>query len=466
MVIHNQVHPMKANRRNFLKSLGGAGAVLTATPALAQTDSINLSDLRGSFNANQSGLRPGAIDNQGKTLQRILDQAALERKPVFLPPGNYFVSNIILPSQTRLMGVPGATRLVYTGGGHFLMAENNAHVELTGLTLDAANRGIASYAEAALRVTNANHLVIDNCQIGGSLEKGLQIDRSAGRVERTTIRGAAGDCGLYGMENRGLTITNNTISDCANGGILVHRWSPGEDSTVVTNNRVERIGAANGGTGQWGNGINIFRADNVMVANNHIRDCAFSAIRSNSGNNVQINANQCHRSGETGIYSEFEFNGAVITNNVVDGGAVGISIANFNQDGRLAVCSGNLVRNIHNQPPYEDDPDFFGIGISAEADTTVSANVIENAKRFGMMVGWGEYMRNMTVTSNVIRQSLTGMYITVVDGTGTAVISDNIFSATPNGSIVGYRWKEIATADLLADAQAHPNLKIARNSTS
>jgi hypothetical protein len=73
------------------------------------------------------------------------------------------------------------------------------------------------------------------------------------------------------------------VRDCANGGILVHRWSVGEDATIVARNRVMRIAARAGGTGQNGNGINIFRAGNVMVTDNHVSDCAFSAIRANSG---------------------------------------------------------------------------------------------------------------------------------------------------------------------------------------
>jgi len=294
------------NRRGFLTAMGMGGATLTALPATANTHNITLSDLRGSFNANQSGLRPGAVDDQSKLLQKILNNAALEDKPVFLPPGNYFVSNIVLPARTRLMGVPGGSRLIYTGGGHFLMSENGSHVELTGIVLDGANRTIQSYSEAVLRVNNAAHLVIDNCEIGGSLETGVYISNSRGRIEHCDISGAAGACGIYGIDNRGFSIINNHVHDCSNGGILIHRWSAGEDGTIVTNNRIERIGAANGGTGQWGNGINVFRAGSVLIANNQISDCAFTAIRSNAGSNVQINSNQCLRSGETAIYSEFE----------------------------------------------------------------------------------------------------------------------------------------------------------------
>jgi len=234
---------MRTNRRQFLAALAATPAV--AVPAMANAagntsgDALfSLADLRGTANANELGLRPGAIDDQSRLFQSILEKAASENKPVFLPPGNYFVSNILLPTNTRLMGVPGASRLIYSGNGHFIIGENGSHVELTGLVFDGANRGLHSYAEAALRLTNIDHAVIDNCLVVGSIEKGIQIDRSAGRIERSKVTGAGGDCGIYGIENRGLSILSNEVSDCVNGGILVHRWNAGEDGTLLRGNRI------------------------------------------------------------------------------------------------------------------------------------------------------------------------------------------------------------------------------------
>ncbi|MCO5133883.1 MAG: TIGR03808 family TAT-translocated repetitive protein [Phyllobacteriaceae bacterium] len=463
---------MRTNRRQFLATLGAAPVI--AAPALANAagntsgDALfSLADLRGTANANELGLRPGAIDDQSRLFQSILEKAASENKPVFLPPGNYFVSNILLPSNTRLMGVPGASRLIYSGNGHFIIGENGSHVELSGLVLDGANRGLHSYAEAALRLTNVDHAVVDNCLVMGSIEKGIQIDRSAGRIERSKVTGAGGDCGIYGFENRGLSILSNEVSDCVNGGILVHRWNTGEDGTLVRGNRITRIGAFNGGTGQWGNGINVFRAANVMVTDNHITDCAFSAIRSNAGTEVQISSNTCLRSGETAIYSEFEFEGAVISNNIIDGGARGISIANFLQGGRLAVVSGNLIRNIDTPPPYTDDDHLWFEGISAEADTVITGNVIENAKNFGMMLGWGPYLRDVITSSNVIRGSKTGIYVSVVEGAGATHIADNTITGASNGAVVGYRWKEAVTGDMARKAEpGFPHLTVERNRVS
>ncbi len=217
---------------------------------------------------------------------------------------------------------------------------------------------------------------------------------------------------------------------------------------MVTGNRVERIGARSGGTGQWGNGINIFRANKVVASGNIVSDCAFSAIRANSSSDLQIAGNTCSKSGETAIYAEFAFEGAVISGNIVDGAANGISIVNFDKGGRAAICSGNLVRNLSIVGPYTADAPGFGVGISVEADTAVTGNMIENAPLYGLKIGWGPYMRNVVATGNVIREAKTGIAVTVVEGAGPAVISDNVISGAEVGAVVGYRWADPVTGDM------------------
>lgn len=439
-----------------------AAAAIAATPASAQ-QGFTIADLRGTFSAADSGLRPSAPDDQSKLLQQILDRAAAANKPVFLPPGNYVVSNIKLPPNTRLMGVPGASRLVYSGAGHCLMAENGQHVEITGITVDGINRKIEGYAEGLIRVSNTLHVVIENCEIIGSAGIGIYVDSSSGRIERNVISGATGDCAIYAVQNHQMLIGSNTVKDCSNGGILVHRWTPAEDGTIVTNNHISNIGAANGGTGQWGNGINVFRAHSVQVMNNQITDCKFSAIRSNGGSNVQIIGNQALRSGETAIYSEFEFIGAVISNNLVDTCARGISLVNFMSGGRMGVCSNNIIRNV-TLPVFYEGEDNTGSGISAEADTTITGNVIENSPDFGLSLGWGPYLRNVVATSNIIRGSNVGVYVSVVEGSKSTVISNNVISDYKRGAIVGYRWGEAATKELAGKSSSgFDHLSVAGN---
>ena len=456
------------NRRRFLAATAGFAVVglAAARASAANLSGIETAAIRGSIPATDLGLLPGALDDQSKAFARLLEKAGENEMPVFLPPGDYVVSNLTLPRRIRLTGVPGATRILYGGDGHLFMTDDADHIELTGLVFDGANRWLDAYAQAILDLKRVRHLVIDNCQFIGSGGNGLALEHVAGRVERSTISGAA-QAGLYSVEARGLQITGNTVTDCANGGILVHRWQPGDDGTMVSGNRVERISARNGGTGQFGNGINAFRAGKVQISGNSVSDCAFSAIRANSASDLQILGNTCSRSGETAIYSEFAFEGAVISNNIVDGAANGISVVNFNEGGRMAVCNGNLVRNMALTGPYPADAPGFGVGITVEADTAVTGNVIENAPRYGMHIGWGAFMRNVTATGNVIRQCPTGIAVTVVEGAGSAVIVDNVIDGATKGGVVGHRWSEPATGDLAKEgASGFANLTVERNHVS
>ncbi|HUH48857.1 MAG TPA: TIGR03808 family TAT-translocated repetitive protein [Mycoplana sp.] len=449
------------SRRLFLSSIG-LGA--TALPALGAGAPVLNVDLRGAIDASAHGVWPGGDDRKSKAFAKLLRDAAAKNLPVFLPPGDYHVSNIELPENTRLTGVPGATRILYGGGGHLFAGQDVNSLVLENLVIDGGNRWLDDTVQGLVHLGGAREVRIDNCEIKGSAKSALYLERCGGRIERNRISGAA-DFAVYAIESSGLTISANTIMECANGGILVHRWNKGPDGTMVSGNRIAQIAATKGGTGEYGNGINIFRADDVMVANNHVSDCAFSAIRSNAGSNVQIAGNTCLNSGETAIYSEFGFQGAIVSGNLIDGAANGILIVNFNEGGRLATVTGNVVRNLRLEGPYVHDGAGFGFGIAVEADTVVSGNTVENAAKYGLMLGWGPYMRGLVVNGNLVRGAPVGCAVTVVEGASSALISGNIFEETPQGAIAGYRWNERTTGELSDEPERFAHITIERNRT-
>lgn len=449
------------DRRTFLTGALGAAA----TPVAAAVDSGS-PVLRETLNAAELGVKPGDSADQSRTLQRLLDLASDDDRQIFLPAGSYVVSELKLPARTRLAGVAGATRLVFAGGSHMLAGERAEVVALSDLIIDGANQPLAEYVPGVIHLTDSRGISIEDCVIEGASGSAIALDRSAGRIRGNAIR-TAHDAGIRAIESTGLTITDNTVEDCGNAGILVYRWSAGDDGTIVTGNRVQRIAAKDGGTGQHGNGINVFRAHGVIVANNRIVDCAFTAIRANSANNVQITGNNCLGCGEVGIYSEFSFEGAMIANNIVDTAATGISVVNFNEGGRIAVVAGNIVRNLTGVGPYEVGPPGFGIGIAVEADTAATANVIDGAPRFGMLLGWGPYLRDVAATGNVIRRAPVGIAVSVVEGAGSAVISDNLIAGANRGAILGMRWAQTVSGDLAeSGAEKFPHLLIERNRVS
>ncbi len=454
------------HRRQFLTlATTAALAPVIAAPARANGPLVT-AQLRGSISGAELGLRPSATDDQSQILQAAINTAAQNDRTLFLAAGQYLVSNISLPARARITGIAGETRLTYTGAGYLVIADGSELVRLTDLVFDGANRPLGEYVPGTVHLSDVPDAVIEGCHFMGSGQSALAFDRSGGRITGNVISGAA-EAGIRAIESTGLSVTDNTVSDCGNAGILIYRWTPGEDGSLVLGNRVERIRADNGGTGQYGNGINVFQAHNVTVSQNRIGDCAFTAVRANSADNVQITGNNCSRLGEVAIFSEFAFEAAVISDNIIDTAATGISVANSDSGGQIAVVNGNIVRNLTGEGPYPDDAPGFGIGINVEADSAVSGNVIDGAPLAGIWLGYGPYLRDVAVTGNVIRSSPVGITVSVVEGVGAALISNNLIDGASGGAIVGMRWADAATGDLtLSGAEDFDWLTISGNRTA
>jgi uncharacterized secreted repeat protein (TIGR03808 family) len=304
-----------------------------------------------------------------------------------------------------------------------------------------------------LHFAQGRFLRISDCEIINAGRNGIALEAIDGEVTGNTL--SAADAAIFSLDARGLKISGNTVRAAGNGGILVWRNDRGDDGTLVIDNRIEGIMNKAGGSGQYGNAVNVFRADNVSVRGNRVSNAAFSAVRGNAASNLQIVGNTCTGLGEVALYAEFGFEGAVIANNIVDGAAVGVSVTNFNQGGRLAIVQGNLIRNlIARRPPGTDPNDSAGIGIGVEADTAVSGNVVENAANAGIAAGWGAYLRDVAISSNVIRRADFGITVSVAPGAGAAVIADNMISDVRSGAIVGMEWKKPVTGDLAKDGAA------------
>jgi uncharacterized secreted repeat protein (TIGR03808 family) len=443
---------MNLNRRHLLTA-AATGAAAFAAPLSAF-----------GLDAAHFGVHPGAPDDQSSALQRAIDQAAHTRVPLMLAPGVYRAGGLTLPAGASLAGVRGATRLILTHGPSLLSAENAETVSLIGLTLDGGSQPLPA-GRALVHFDDVKAVRISDCQVAGAGGNGVTLESCDGEVTHSTITGAA-DNALFCNDSRSLLIAANIIAKSGNGGIRVWQSDKRRDGSLIADNRIEDTSARAGGSGENGNAINVFRAADVIVRGNHIRNAAFSAIRDNSASNIQIIGNNCAALDETAIYSEFGFEGAVIADNVIDGAENGISVTNFNEGGRLATVRGNIVRNLgtrrRDRPPEE-----AGIGIGVEADTVVSGNVIERAPRAGISVGWGPYLRNVAVTGNVVREAGFGVAVSVVAGAGVAVISSNLFAGTTRGAIVGMEWHKAVTGDLaLAGAERYPQLKISGNQVS
>jgi uncharacterized secreted repeat protein (TIGR03808 family) len=452
---------MDISRRNLVNVTAAAAAgAMTAAPVSARAAPLPSTLGR---DATHFGVRPNSPDDQTRALQRAIDDAARAQVPLALPPGVYRTGRLTLPDGAQLIGVRGATVLQFTGGASLLSGDGASGIALTHLTLDGGSIGLGE-RRGLVHIFNGLDIRIRDCDIANSGGYGVWFDGVAGEVSGNTIRNSAGTA-LTSFDALGLLVAQNTIKDAADNGVEILRHVIGDDGTLVVNNRIENIKAGAGGSGQHGNAINAFRAGNVIVASNRIRNCDFSAVRGNSASNIHITGNSVSDVREVALYSEFSFEGAVIANNTVDGCAIGVSVANFNEGGRIATVQGNVIRNMLPQRPAGTDPDDgAGVGIVVEADAAVTGNVVENAPFFGIVAGWGKYLRDVAITGNVVRNTEIGIGVSVVPDAGTALVTGNVISGTSRAAIAGMDHARIATPDLARDGAAKfPQVVIGTN---
>jgi uncharacterized secreted repeat protein (TIGR03808 family) len=452
---------MDVNRRRLIGAsvAGMAGALaMPSEPARAAPLTSTLGR-----DATQYGARADSPEDQTRNLQRAIDEATRASVPLALPPGVYRTGPLRLQNGTQLIGVRGATRLVFTGGASMFSGEGADHLGLSGITVDGASLPLPA-RRGLIHCLAGRDVRIADCEIIGSGGNGIWFEQVSGDVSGNTFTDMAATA-VVSFDARGLIVSRNTISRTNDNGIEILRTAIGDDGTLVADNRIEDVKAGPGGSGQYGNAINAFRAGNVIVRGNRIKNCDYSAVRGNSASNIQISGNSVSDVREVALYSEFSFEGAVIANNTVDGAAFGVSVCNFNEGGRIAAVAGNVIRNLLPKRPIGTAPDDdAGIGIYVEADASVTGNVIENAPSFGIVAGWGKYLRDVAITGNVIRKAAAGIGVSVIAGAGTALVNNNMISETPRGAVVGLDHARIVTTDLSGeDAQRYAQVVIGTN---
>jgi uncharacterized secreted repeat protein (TIGR03808 family) len=416
---------MTLDRRNVLSAGIAAGLAAGVSTAGVRSAEARTRDAA----TGSASLVPGSATDQTAALQAALDAATSRGLPLELPAGRYRLGALELRSGARIIGAAGATTLEFTGGGTFIAADQADGILLEGLVLDGAYQALD---DGLVSIRNSRGVRLRQLTLTRSVANGISLVACAGSVSDCNVTSVM-QTAIRSVDAIGIEIAHNDIADCGNNGIQVWRSEAGEDGSLVSANRIVRVRADSGGSGQNGNGVNVFRAGSVLVSGNRITDCAFSAVRGNAASDIQIIGNSCSRLGEVAIYAEFGFEGALIANNLVDTAATGITVTNFNNGGRLAVVQGNLVRNLFRR---EHEPvDKRGHGITVEADTALTGNVVERAPTAGIVIGWQHWMREVVATSNLVRASRVGILVSNDPGAGACLLSNNMVSGATDGAI-------------------------------
>ena len=180
---------MDVNRRHLIGASAAGVAGALAMPA----DAARAAPLTSAMgrDATQYGVRPGSPDDQTRTLQHAIDEAARAQAPLALPPGVYRTGTFRLLSGTQLVGVRGATRFVFTGGPSMFQGEGADGVGIANLTIDGG--GIALPTRRGLiHCLGGRDVRIIDCEITGSGGNGIWFEQVSGDVSGNNITSSAG----------------------------------------------------------------------------------------------------------------------------------------------------------------------------------------------------------------------------------------------------------------------------------
>src|SRR5215212_9999968 len=240
---------MSIDRRHFIGATAATGA-FTATEAIAAPSAptapstVPASGL--GVDAIHLGVRFNGSDDQTEALQRAIDRTAGARLPLILAPGVYRTRGLVLPAGSRLIGVPGATRIVVTDNTPLIVARGADHILLSGIIFDGSGKSLSGNA-GLIQLANGRGIAIRDCEVIGSGRNGIVLEGIEGEITTTSITGALG-AAIHALDSRGLVIARNTIRNAANNGIQIWRSQAGDDSTQIIDNRIEDIAAQAGGS--------------------------------------------------------------------------------------------------------------------------------------------------------------------------------------------------------------------------
>src|SRR6202171_1015519 len=179
---------MDLNRRHLIgASATGIAGALAMSPDAARAAPLTSALGR---DATQYGVRPGSLDDQTKVLQRAIDEAARGQAPLALPPGVYRTGMLRLQNGTQLIGVRGATKLVFNGGASILSGEGAGSIGLANITLDGGGIPLPE-RRGLVHCLGGRDIRIADCEIIGSGGNGIWLEQVSGDISGNILTNTA-----------------------------------------------------------------------------------------------------------------------------------------------------------------------------------------------------------------------------------------------------------------------------------
>ena len=271
---------------------------------------------------------------------------------------------------SRVIGVQGQTRLVGSGTGPVARISGSSDVVLEALCVRAGRSAGRPPTAGCSRSRPARTSPSRAAASPIPPASGSSSFAELGRDRPLRLRAAIADAAIFSRDSNGARhhqqldqrLRRRRHPD------LGHRRRSTRTARSSSATRSRTSTAPSGGNGQNGNGINVFQADRVIVADNQISDCAFTAVRLN-GDQQHAGARQhLHQLGR----GRDLFGVRVLglgdrrQHHRRRRDRASRSPTSIRADG-LRPARGNIVRNIAEQSLV--NPDTRPVGIYAEADT-------------------------------------------------------------------------------------------------
>src|SRR6195256_1853556 len=198
---------MDVNRRHLI----GASAAGVAGALAVSTDAARAAPLTSVLgrDVTQYGVRPGSPDDQTRILQRAIDEAARAQAPLALPPGVYRTGMLRLQGGSQLVGVRGATKLIFTGGASMFQGEGAGGIGLTNIKLDGGGVPLPT-RRGLVHCIGGRDIRIVDCEITGSGGNGIGLENVSGDISGNVITTTA-TTAIVSFDAQGLIVSRNTI---------------------------------------------------------------------------------------------------------------------------------------------------------------------------------------------------------------------------------------------------------------
>ena len=222
---------MDINRRHLIgaSAAGAAGALAMSTDAAR---AAQLDVRRSGATPRNMASGPAAPTTRPKPCSARSTRPRARRCRWRCRPASIAPRQLRLQSGTQLVGVRGATRLVFNGGASMLSGEGASHIGLVNITLDGGGIPLPT-RRGLVHCLGGRDIRITDCEITGSGGNGIWFENVSGDISGNIITRSATTAivsfdaqGLHGRRAIPSRAPTTTASkSCAPPSATTARWS-------------------------------------------------------------------------------------------------------------------------------------------------------------------------------------------------------------------------------------------------